>query len=207
MTQLDSNDKSNAQELGVILPLTHSNNASQIKRFSSLDGRLDQSFLSERLKGAKSYKRIAGYFRSSIFELVGEEIEDIDEVRVVCNAELDQYDIAISKAARERGLKGVWNEASPEVEALLHLESSSGINAEDSQLRPLLPHDGVQKSDALNIGRDETDPGGDHRSGVLISRSGRLADFAGVDPLPEGEAVLGSRAAVVAVGGGVGKVD
>ena len=86
-------------------------------------------------------------------------------------------------------------------------ESSSGINAEDSQLRLLLPHDGVQKSDALNIGRDETGPGGDHRSGVLISRSGRLAGFADVDPLPEGEAVLGSRAAVVAVGGGVGGVD
>ena len=78
------------------------------------------------------------------------------------------------------------------------LESSSGINAEDSQLRPLLPHDGVRKSDALNIGRDETGPGGDHRSGVLISRSGRSAGFAGVDPLFEGEAVLGSRAAVVA---------
>ena len=69
------------------------------------------------------------------------------------------------------------------------------------------PPDEVQKSDALNIGRDETGPGVDHRSGVLISRSGRSAGFAGVDPLSEGEAVLGSRAAVVAVGGGVGKVD
>ena len=77
------------------------------------------------------------------------------------------------------------------VGAVSHVESSSGINAEDSQLRPLLPHDGVQKSDALNIGRDETGPGGDHRSGVLISRSGRLAGFAGVDPLLEGETVLG----------------
>ena len=84
------------------------------------------------------------------------------------------------------------------VGAVSHVESSSGINAEDSQLRPLLPHDGVQKSDALNIDRDETGPGGDHRSGVLISRSGRSAGFADVDPLLEGEAVLGSRAAVVA---------
>jgi len=30
-----------------------------------------------RLKDAKSYKRIASYFRSSIFELVGEEIVGI----------------------------------------------------------------------------------------------------------------------------------
>ena len=52
------------------------------------------------------------------------------------------------------------------------------------------PHDGVQKSDALNIGRDEAGPGGDHRSGVLVSRSGRSAGFAGVDPLPEGRRCL-----------------
>ncbi len=45
-----------------------------IRRFSSRRQRLDHAFLSARLKGAKSYRRIAGYFRSSIFELVGEEI-------------------------------------------------------------------------------------------------------------------------------------
>src|SRR5712691_7790725 len=49
----------------------------EIHRFSSRRQRLDRSFLANRLKGAKSYKRIAGYFRSSIFELVGEEIADI----------------------------------------------------------------------------------------------------------------------------------
>ena len=44
---------------------------SGINRFSSRRKRLDHAFLSERLKGASLYKRIAGYFRSSIFELVG----------------------------------------------------------------------------------------------------------------------------------------
>lgn len=39
-----------------------------INRFSSRRQRLDQAFLSAKLQGAKSYKRIAGYFRSSIFE-------------------------------------------------------------------------------------------------------------------------------------------
>ncbi len=91
-----------------------------INRFSSRLQRLDHAFLANRLKGAKSYIRIAGYFRSSIFELVGEEIAGIPDVRIVCNSELDAADIAISKHAREAALKGKWNEASAEVEALLH---------------------------------------------------------------------------------------
>lgn len=96
--------------------------SSQIRRYSSLEGRLDYAFLAQKLKGAKSYKRIAGYFRSSIFELVGEEIGEIPEVRIVCNSELDAYDIAISKSARETALKGVWNQVPIETEGLLHRE-------------------------------------------------------------------------------------
>lgn len=48
---------------------------SSINRFSSRRQRLDYAFLRDRLQGARSYKRIAGYFRSSIFELVGEDRE------------------------------------------------------------------------------------------------------------------------------------
>lgn len=48
-----------------------------MNRFSSRRQRLDHAFLVAKLKGANSYKRIAGYFRSSIFKLVGEEIADI----------------------------------------------------------------------------------------------------------------------------------
>jgi superfamily II DNA or RNA helicase len=91
-----------------------------INRFSSRRQRLDHAFLSARLKNAKSYKRIAGYFRSSIFELVGEEIGAIPKAQIVCNSELDAADVAISKHVRETALKERWNEASPEVEALLH---------------------------------------------------------------------------------------
>ena len=40
-----------------------------IQRFSSCSHQLDKSFLLEHLKGAGSYKRIAGYFTSSLFEL------------------------------------------------------------------------------------------------------------------------------------------
>lgn len=79
-----------------------------------------QRNLLERLRHAKSYKRIAGYFRISIFELVGEEIGKIADIRFVCNSELDAADVAISKHAREVALKERWNEVPAEVEALLH---------------------------------------------------------------------------------------
>jgi superfamily II DNA or RNA helicase len=94
----------------------------KINRFSSRRKRLDHAFLADRLKGAKSYKRIAGYFRSSIFELVGEEISNIPHVRIVCNSELDAADVTVSKHVRESSLKERWNEAPAEVEALLHKE-------------------------------------------------------------------------------------
>lgn len=93
-----------------------------IRRFSSRRQRLDHAFLSERLSGAVSYKRIAGYFRSSIFELVGEELAAIPKIQIVCNSELDAADVAVSKHARETALKERWNETPSEVEALLHRE-------------------------------------------------------------------------------------
>lgn len=43
-----------------------------IRRFSSRTHRLDSSFLLEHLKGARSYKRIAGYFTSSLFEVAND---------------------------------------------------------------------------------------------------------------------------------------
>jgi len=93
-----------------------------IRRFSSRRQRLDHAFLSARLREAKSYKRVAGYFRSSIYELVGEEIAAIPKVQVVCNSELDASDVLVSKHVRETALKERWNETPAEVEALLHRE-------------------------------------------------------------------------------------
>jgi SNF2 family DNA or RNA helicase len=78
-----------------------------------------EAFLADKLLGATSYKRIAGYFRSSILELVGEEIANIPSVKIVCNSELDVADISISKAAREAALKERWNAVPVEVEALM----------------------------------------------------------------------------------------
>ncbi len=93
---------------------------STINRFSSRCQRLDHAFLADRLRGAKSYQRIAGYFRSSIFELVGEEIATIPKVQIVCNSELDAADVAVSKHVRETALKERWNKVPSEVEALLY---------------------------------------------------------------------------------------
>ncbi len=60
-----------------------------IRRFSSRLARFSHVFLKDRLQSAREYRRIAGYFRSSIFELVGEEIGGVDRVQIVCNSELD----------------------------------------------------------------------------------------------------------------------
>ena len=80
-------------------------------------------YLKDRLATARNYRRIAGYFRSSIFELVAEEISSIDKVQIVCNSDLDPRDIAIGQAsrlARETALKEKWNEGADEIESLLH---------------------------------------------------------------------------------------
>lgn len=60
-----------------------------------------KDMLGERLSRAKCYLRIAGYFRSSLLEIVGEEIAGVDEIRVVCNAEVDPNDVRVAKAAAE----------------------------------------------------------------------------------------------------------
>jgi hypothetical protein len=63
-----------------------------LNRFSSRRQRLDHGFLRERLHRAVSYRR---------FELVGEEIAAIPDVRILCNSDLDLQDLAIAKAVRE----------------------------------------------------------------------------------------------------------
>ncbi|MDA8346582.1 MAG: helicase-related protein [Thermaerobacter sp.] len=98
-----------------------------IRRLSSRCDDLAEEFLRRNLAGARSYKRIAGYFRSSIFEIVGEEIAAIPEVKIVCNSELDLLDVSVSKYAREAALKERWNAADPALEAALHRERYSRL--------------------------------------------------------------------------------
>lgn len=99
-----------------------------IRRFSSRTESLDEDFLAKTLTGATKYLRIAGYFRSSIFELIGEEISKIDEVKIVCNSELDAMDFRIA-TGRETALKERWNEVDVEAEAVIHKERYTRLDA------------------------------------------------------------------------------
>lgn len=95
---------------------------SLISRFSSRQGRLSQVYLKDRLKGAKEYLRIAGYFRSSIFELVHEEISEIDKVRIVCNSDLDPRDIDVAKVSESSAQKSMlekWNSEEKPLDSMI----------------------------------------------------------------------------------------
>lgn len=85
-----------------------------IRRFSSRRERLDTLFLNERLAGAISYDRIAGYFSSSVFEVAGEAIEKITgPVRMVCNSDLLMHDVTTAKAA-QMAIRREWCATEPE---------------------------------------------------------------------------------------------
>lgn len=79
-----------------------------INRFSSRRQPIHESFLNERLQGARSYDRIAGYFSSSILEVAGEALESIEgKIRIVCNSDLDIRDVETARAA-EIAIRQEW---------------------------------------------------------------------------------------------------
>ena len=98
-----------------------------MNRYSSRRYKLDQQFLKEKLKNAVSYDRIAGYFCSSILEVAGESIENVEgKVRVICNSGLLPEDVAVANYAQK--MKQEWCEYSPE-EKYTSPESSSRLSA------------------------------------------------------------------------------
>jgi superfamily II DNA or RNA helicase len=99
-----------------------------IRRFSSRTHRLDASFLLQHLAGASSYKRIAGYFTSSLFEVAGEALEGIPEVKIVCNVDIHPDDLKVAQL-RESKMLGRWNERALEAEALLHRDRYRRLDA------------------------------------------------------------------------------
>ena len=96
-------------------------NPDHIRRFSSRTDRLDHSFLLEHLKGARSYRRIAGYFTSSLFEVASELLDEIPEVKIVCNVDIHPDDLKVAQL-RESKMIGRWNERGIEADALLNKE-------------------------------------------------------------------------------------
>jgi superfamily II DNA or RNA helicase len=98
-----------------------------IERFSSRRVALGD-VLAKRLAGASRYLRIAGYFRSSLLEVVGEALEGVGEIRVVCNGDLDPHDVKVAKAARDgqealaRTLVSSWQSTEDGLDLLLARE-------------------------------------------------------------------------------------
>lgn len=85
-----------------------------LQRHSSRRTRLDQSVLNQRLEGAVSYDRIAGYFRSSLFEVAGETLLNVTgPIRIICNSDIDPQDMATAAAA-QAALRRSWCAGDPE---------------------------------------------------------------------------------------------
>ena len=99
-----------------------------IRRLSSRTHHLDQSFLAEQLQGARSYRRIAGYFTSSLFEIAHEWLEPIPDVRIVCTVDLAPEDLKVAQL-REARMLGRWNERSIEAESLLNRDRYQRLDA------------------------------------------------------------------------------
>ena len=88
--------------------------AELVKRHCSRRQPIDASFLNARLEGAKSYDRIAGYFSSSILEIVGEALERVHgRIRVVCNSRLSRADVEVAKVAQAE-MRREWCDSQPE---------------------------------------------------------------------------------------------
>jgi superfamily II DNA or RNA helicase len=67
-------------------------------RYSSSDCDLVSSFYEPALRASNTFKRATGYFRSSIYSLVGRDVADFvlreGQLQILCSPELDESDIA-----------------------------------------------------------------------------------------------------------------
>ena len=85
-----------------------------LQRFSSRKTDLGKQYLVDRLHGAVSYDRIAGYFCSSVLEIAGEAMEQIPgRIRIICNSGLSPEDVRVAGLASMR-LKQEWCDFKPE---------------------------------------------------------------------------------------------
>lgn len=138
-----------------------------IRRFSSRTHRLDASFLMQHLAGARSYKRIAGYFTSSLFEVAGEALEHIPEVKIVCNVDIQPDDLKVAQL-RESKMLGRWNERAMEAEALLNRDRYRRL---DSFL--------AKHGQAVRIAPDDICGFVHGKAGVITLADGRRLGFIG----------------------------
>jgi hypothetical protein len=145
-----------------------------IERFSSRRQELGP-VLSERLNGAKRYLRIAGYFRSSLLEVVGEALDTVTEIKIVCNGDLDPFDVKVAKAARDgqealaRTLVSNWQSNEDGLDLLLACERYR-------RLHDLLAS-GQMKVRVVPCDTDNVFVHG--KAGVIEHADGRVYSFAG----------------------------
>lgn len=85
-----------------------------IRRYSTRREAINASLLNHKLEKAKNYDRIAGYFSSSILEVAGEAIEQIEgKVRIICNSGLHIKDVETARLAQS-AIRREWCEFKPE---------------------------------------------------------------------------------------------
>lgn len=85
-----------------------------IRRYSTRREAISASLLTNKLRNAKSYDRIAGYFSSSILEVAGEAIEQMEgKARVICNSGLDIKDVETARLAQS-AMRREWCDFKPE---------------------------------------------------------------------------------------------
>ena len=135
-----------------------------VGRFSSRRKSLHESFLNEQLREAQTYDRIAGYFRSSIFELAGEAFEQIEgPVRIVCNTGLDERNVRTAA-----GQKFEWYAGDPLGKMLFHRQRYERLGA--------LLHSGKVE---IRVLADQHFGLIHGKAGVLTLRDGRKTCFLG----------------------------
>ena len=139
-----------------------------INRFSSRRQPLSPSFIKEKLKGAVSYDRIAGFFRSSLLEVAGEQLETMDgKIRVVCNSDIDQRDVSTAKAA-QLAMRKSWCAGKPET-------LGEGSKERFARLYDLL----ASKKLEVRVLPDDTFGLIHGKAGVIHYRDGRKTCFMG----------------------------
>jgi hypothetical protein len=90
-----------------------------LQRFSSRRERLYDAFLKPRLPGVDRYDRIAGYFQSSLLDVAADELQQVRQVRIVCNTDVSAEDVQTVRMAtgsRRKELEAellrlIWNQA------------------------------------------------------------------------------------------------
>lgn len=144
-----------------------------LRRYSSRRERLDQSFLAARLHGAQAYDRIAGYFSSSLLELVGETLETVTgPIRIICNSDLHPQDVQTAKAAKI-ALWQSWTRSQPE--ALFDVSDGKRVHARFRRLYDLLTREKL----IVRVLPDQVFGLIHGKAGVIILADGSKTSFMG----------------------------